>query len=82
MRDSVDAANDVLLERIRRRNRSYEASIDRGYLDSVRHAYESYLNSAGELNVLRYDTSTLNLASESELTDLYRTILAAHSGGV
>jgi len=76
----LDAANDVLLERIRRRNRSYEASIDGSYLDSLRDAYGSYLNSTGELKVLRYNTSTLNLASESELTNLYDTILSAHSG--
>ena len=65
----LDADNDVLLERIRRRNRSYEASIDRSYLDSLRDAYKNYLSSAGESKGLRYDTSTLNLASESELSN-------------
>jgi deoxyguanosine kinase len=76
----LDAKDDVLLDRIRRRSRSYEASIDRRYLDSLRDAYGRYLNPTGDLRVLRYDTSTLDLASHSQLIDLYRKILAAASG--
>ena len=73
----VDAKNDVLLDRIRRRNRSYEAFIDAKYLDLLREAYQSYLRSMKDLKVLRYDTSTLNLSSESELLQFYQTILDA-----
>jgi deoxyguanosine kinase len=75
----LDADNDVLLERIRRRNRSYETFIDTSYLGSVRQAYEGYFNSARELKLVRYDTSSLNLASNYELTKLYETILAGTS---
>jgi deoxyguanosine kinase len=73
----LDAEDDVLLERIRRRNRPYEALIDLPYLNTVRSAYESYLASVGGRRVLRYDTSTLDLTSESELNSLYQRIFEA-----
>ena len=73
----VDAGNDVLLDRIRQRNRPYEVSIDAGYLDALRDAYTHHHNSTGRLQVLTIDTSTLNLRSESQLNTLYKKILAA-----
>ncbi len=73
----VDAQNDVLLDRIRRRNRSYEVSIDAEYLDALRDAYTRHHNSTGRLQVLTIDTSALNLRSESQLNSLYKKILAA-----
>jgi deoxyadenosine/deoxycytidine kinase len=75
----VDATNNVLLDRIRRRNRPYETSIDGGYLDSLRDAYARYHNSTGRLQVLNFDTSALNLCSESQLNSLYKKIMAAVS---
>jgi deoxyguanosine kinase len=75
----LDARNEVLLDRIRRRNRPYEVSIDAEYLDSLRDAYGHYHNSTGRLQVLTIDTSTLNLRSESQLNTLFKSILAAAS---
>jgi deoxyguanosine kinase len=75
----VDARNDVLLDRIRQRNRPYEASIDAKYLDALRDAYARHHNSTGGLQVLSFDTSALNLRSESQLNSLYKKILAAAS---
>ncbi|HTX14717.1 MAG TPA: deoxynucleoside kinase [Candidatus Baltobacteraceae bacterium] len=75
----VDARNDVLLHRIRGRNRPYEASIDAQYLDALRDAYTRHHNSTGRLQVLSFDTSDLNLRSESQLNSLYKKILAAAS---
>ena len=75
----VDATNDVLLDRIRRRNRPYEVSIDAEYLDALRDAYARHQNSTGRLQVLSVDTSALNLRSESQLSCLYKKILAAAS---
>ena len=66
----VDARNDVLLDRIRRRNRPYEVSIDAEYLDALRDAYARHHNSTGRLQVLSFDTSALNLRSESQLNSL------------
>ena len=75
----VDAGNDVLLDRIRRRNRHYEASIDAKYLDALREAYARHHNSTGRLQVLSFDTSALDLRSESQLNSLYGKILSAAS---
>ncbi len=75
----VDATNDVLLDRIRRRNRPYEVAIDADYLDALRDAYAHHHNSTGRLQVLTFDTSALNLRSESQLNALYKKILAAAS---
>jgi deoxyguanosine kinase len=75
----VDAKNDVLLDRIRRRNRLYETSIDAEYLDALRQAYARHHNSTGRVRVLILDTSTLNLRSESQLNALYKKILDAAS---
>jgi len=75
----LDARNDVLLDRIRRRNRPYEASIDAEYLDGLRGAYARHHNSSGRLQVLNVDTSELNLRSESQLNSLFKKILAAAS---
>jgi deoxyguanosine kinase len=75
----VDARNDVLLDRIRKRNRAYEASIDAKYLDALRDAYARHHKSIGGLEVLSVDTSELSLCSESQLSGLYNKILAAAS---
>jgi len=73
----VDARNDVLLDRIRRRNRPYEASIDVEYLDALRAAYAHHRKSTGEVRVLSFDTSTLDLSSESQLSAMYKKIMDA-----
>ena len=73
----VDARNDVLLDRIRRRDRPYERLIDAEYLDALRAAYAHHRNSTGEVRVLSFDTSTLDLSSESQLISLYKKIMEA-----
>jgi deoxyguanosine kinase len=73
----LDAKTEVLLERIRRRGRPYEETIDGSYLDALRLAYDDDLINSRSLNVLRYDTSALNLDSETEKRHLYHAIMAA-----
>ena len=73
----VDARNDVLLDRIRRRNRPYETSIDAAYLEALRNAYTRHHNTVGKLQVLSFDTSELNLRSETQVGSLFKKILAA-----
>lgn len=78
----LDARNDVLLERIRQRNRSYEVSIDSVYQDSLRATYEEAFLANPELNIVRYDTSDLNLNSAKDVERLHKTVLdsVAQSG--
>jgi len=71
----VDARNDVLLDRIRQRNRPYEASIDAEYLDALRAAYARHHNSTGRVRVLSFDTSQLNLGSTKQMNSLFKKIL-------
>lgn len=71
----LDASNDVLLERIRKRNRVYEATIDANYLDSLRESYEKAFRAVGRLKVVRYDTSLLELTSKTDVNNLQDTIL-------
>jgi len=73
----VDARNDVLLDRIRRRNRPYEASIDAAYLDALRDAYARHHNATGGVRILRFDTSALDLGSDAQLRALYKKIMDA-----
>lgn len=75
----VDARNDILLERIRRRNRVYEAGIHAEYLNAVREAYARHHSYNGGAQVLRIDTSDLDLRSEEQLNCLYKKVLAAAS---
>jgi deoxyguanosine kinase len=72
----LDAADDVLLERIRLRGRRYEDPIDAAYLDSVREAYEVGMLKDPQLPIARFNTSTLDLQSESQLSKLFETIAA------
>jgi deoxyadenosine/deoxycytidine kinase len=76
----LNANNDVLLARIRGRGRAYEVSVDGKYLDLVRGAYEQHFREVRNVKLLRYDTSTLNLSSQLQLTGLYEIILSAASG--
>jgi deoxyadenosine/deoxycytidine kinase len=72
----LDANNDVLLDRIKHRGRPYEERIDGAYLHALRNAYDDDLTDAG-LNVLRYDTSALDLKSGIQLRQLYDLIVAS-----
>lgn len=72
----LDAETEILLYRIRHRGRRYEETIDAAYLDSVRLAYEEDLLHR-DLNVIRYDTSTLDLNSPIQMQHLYEFILGA-----
>ena len=75
----VDAKDDVLLDRIRRRNRPYETSIDTNYLNALRKAYARHHQTTGGLQVLSFDTSGLDLGSELQLNRLFEKIVAAAS---
>lgn len=75
----LDSDNDILLERIKSRGRAFEETIDHGYLNALRSAYDQDLAASG-LNVVRYDTSALNLESETQLLELYDFITASVPG--
>jgi deoxyguanosine kinase len=71
----IDASDEILLERIRQRNRSYENTLNSDYLNRLRKAYETHFADASELRLMRYDTSNLKLDSVTQLERLYSTIV-------
>jgi deoxyadenosine/deoxycytidine kinase len=73
----LDADDHVLIDRIAKRGRAYERPITTTYLDSVRDAYETYLTAEASTNVLRVNTTHLNLESAQQMSELYESILRA-----
>lgn len=71
----LDARDDILLQRIARRGRSYEVHIDSAYLKSLRNAYELRLQSEPNLEVVRIDTSNLDLSNSEQMLGLFQLIL-------
>jgi deoxyadenosine/deoxycytidine kinase len=71
----LDADNEVLLDRIRRRGRPYEQGIDQDYLNRIRDAYEVAFANYDASKIIRCSTSELRLDSQSDLTELCKMIL-------
>jgi deoxyguanosine kinase len=62
------ADTDVLMDRIATRDRPYERDMDRGYIDELNQAYESFFSNAEERRspVLALDTNELNYVRHEE----------------
>jgi deoxyadenosine/deoxycytidine kinase len=66
----LKASVDQLIERILNRGRDYEQTIDRGYLEQLGQAYETWLDEAEEngFKILRIETKDINFEeNEREL---------------
>ncbi len=59
----LQADTDVLMGRIAQRDRPYERDMDRGYIESLRLAYERFFASYSERPLLFIDTNELNFVS-------------------
>ncbi len=73
----LDARDEVLLDRIRARNRPYEAVIDSAYQQRIRSAYEGAFRARPELTISRHDTSDLDLSSIADIRRLQEALLSA-----
>lgn len=61
------ASTDILMQRIARRDRPYERGMERGYIDQLNQAYESFFNQiADKCPVLVVDTDTLNYVANPD----------------
>jgi len=78
----LDARNDVLLQRIRKRDRPYEKVIDSTYQESLRRVWERVLATGAARNVVRYDTTELDLNSEGQMNEFYSKIRTALSSAL
>jgi deoxyadenosine/deoxycytidine kinase len=78
----LQARLDVLLERIKRRGRSFEKNFDASYLKRLTSTYNDYFFHYADTPLLVVDTSDINVAdSEADFQDLVRNILR-HRGGM
>ena len=72
---------DVLMARIASRDRPYERGMDRGYIESLRLAYEGFFAAYSQAPVLMLDTNNLNFvqdpASLASIRERIRTALSA-----
>lgn len=71
----LDAPDEVLLRRIRQRNRSYETAITANYLGLLREAYSKELFTRLDIRIIHEDTCALDLKSDVDLAALHDRIL-------
>ncbi len=78
----LQARLEVLLERIRRRARTFEKNFDADYLKRLAETYNEYFFRYSDTPLLVVDTSDINVVeSEADFLDLSRSIFR-HRGGV
>ncbi len=78
----LQARLDVLLERIKRRGRSFEKNFNADYLKRLCATYNDYFFHYADTPLLVVDTSDIDVvASEADMQDLNRAIMS-HRGGV
>lgn len=58
----LDTSIDTLINRIKKRNRDYEKTIDKPYLELLSNLQKEWVNTHPHLNILRINTDNLNLA--------------------
>ncbi|MDG1708232.1 MAG: deoxynucleoside kinase, partial [Emcibacteraceae bacterium] len=72
----LDASDEVLLERIKKRNRSYENNINEEYLGSLREAYSRDLLTNEDVEIMQVDVTELKLDPKDEVLNLFSNIEA------
>jgi deoxyguanosine kinase len=60
------ADTDMLMERIANRDRPFERSMSRQYIDRLRGAYEEYFQTFGDAPLLRIDTTAMDFVGNAE----------------
>lgn len=73
---------DVLLARIRRRGRAYEAQFDAGYLAELSATYNDFFARYDETPLLVADTSEMDLVSDEAEIEHFIRAIRAHERGV
>jgi deoxyguanosine kinase len=76
------ASVDVLLERIKRRARPYERSIERSYLEEVSRTYTDYFFDYADSPLLVVDTSEIDFVRSKADQAQLLAVIREHRGGV
>lgn len=74
----LKAEHEVVMERIRRRGRSYELNMDPGYIRDLAHAYGFFFSKFDQIPVLTIDTTHVDLRKDEAAFD--RLMHAIKSG--
>ncbi len=77
----LQATTDVLLDRIKRRGRSFEREISREYLETLADAYNHFFFHYTETPLLIVNTNEMNLAAHEEDYERLLATIAAHNAG-
>lgn len=73
----LKASTDTLLTRIKKRNRSYEKTIDPEYLHTLNVSYDKWIANIKDMPVLTVDTNNFNIFEDQErLEDIIKQITA------
>lgn len=75
----LQADTDVLMGRIAQRDRPYERTMERAYIESLRQAYEQFFATYRATPTLVIDTNSLNFVTR---TEDFQTILGQIHGGL
>lgn len=60
------ATTETIIERIQRRNRSYETHIDPAYLKQLNAAYDQWIRNVTDIPILEIDTNNFNIYSDHD----------------
>ncbi len=71
----LTARQDVLLERIKKRGRSYEANFDPQYLSELSALYVDYFSRYTRTPLLRLDTSDMDCTKDEVVEEIYKQVL-------
>lgn len=77
----LQATTDVLLDRIKRRGRSFEREISREYLETLAEAYNHFFFHYTETPLLIVNTNEMNLAAREEDYERLLATIASHNAG-
>jgi deoxyadenosine/deoxycytidine kinase len=77
----LQARSEVLLQRVRRRGRAHERSIDAAYLDQVAKAYQEFFFHWEETPLLVVNTSDIDLQHEPEDVEALLAVIRKHRKG-
>lgn len=77
----LQATTDVLLERIKRRGRSFEREISREYLETLSEAYNHFFFHYGDTPLLIVNTNEMDLVSHDDDYERLLRMIREHSAG-
>ena len=77
----LQASTDTLMERIMKRDRSFERDMDRGYIEQLNEAYNQYFFHFHDSPLLVVNTSRIDFVNQpDDFEDLLKRILSHRQG--